>query len=246
MSDLDGVFGRTAASRQLFVGCGVVVLGWMLFGGLAVVGTLWLFFFSGRQLRMTDDYAAISSAALFGLLVLLLVEQHLQLKKALELLEKQRESGKDVAHIDQRLLDRSRSTVMFYLTVVIMSGALVLTCLWASVDHHGPARWLAWLTWMSICWGFTLVATGAYAKATDDYQRVIQAQERLADRETWWLHVTCPKCNADSSKLCKVEGPDGAVIGDRPEPHAERDIAGRADFYKRYEPDRPAPPYTVN
>ncbi|MER5996441.1 hypothetical protein [Streptomyces viridosporus] len=146
----------------------------MAFVGLAALGPLWLFFFSGRRLAMSDDYAAISSAALLALLLLLLVELHLIMKEAAETVKAAREKRRelrqrgeepsDLDSFDEALVSQTRLTVLGLVTSVLLSGALILVCLWAAVDAHGPARWLAWTSWLFICWGFTFVVFLALGK----------------------------------------------------------------------------------
>lgn len=52
----------------------IVFAVWGSFWVSAVAGTIWLAAFNWRRLNMTDDFAAISSASLAGLLLLCVLE----------------------------------------------------------------------------------------------------------------------------------------------------------------------------
>ncbi|MGA5526224.1 hypothetical protein [Streptomyces pseudogriseolus] len=176
----------------------VVALG--IFWILTALGPLWLLWLSGRRLAMSDDYAAISSAALVALLLLLFIELHLIMKEGADGLTSLRQGRHErwskalaegelsrsevqmmwdeLQSSETKLVTRARFTLVGLLTAVLLSGTLVLVCLWAAVDGHGPARWLAWLSWLCICWAFALVLTIGVVKASREYVRA--AAERSA------------------------------------------------------------------
>lgn len=193
---------------RIMVGCGIVILS-------AALGLVWLLFFSGRRLRMTDDYAAISSATLLALLLVAFVEIHLYMKRAASVLAEKRRMIEDLvqgpADLDPprdvsgalelfrghwseaqwHVRTLNQATVLWLVTSTVLCSALILTCLWAAVDGHGPARWLAWTIWLSICWGFAVILLGAVVKALKDYREASMGEHQLQHvgwqlrRELW-------------------------------------------------------------
>ncbi|MFB7032203.1 MULTISPECIES: hypothetical protein [unclassified Streptomyces] len=50
------------------------------------------------------------------------------------------------------------------LLCVWLVSAICLVCLWAAIDGHGPARWLAWYSWTGAATGIVTLLLGALAR----------------------------------------------------------------------------------
>ncbi|MDN0201223.1 hypothetical protein [Streptomyces sp. S.PNR 29] len=185
---------RDSAPFNLFGSIAAVMLMVGPFFLLAVLGPLWLFFLSGRRLAMSDDYAAISSAALLALLLLLFVELHLLMQeeagKVQSLRQVRRESRQQgekregelwdqLESFDEHLVSQVRFTLLGVFTATLLAGVLILVCLWAAVDAHGPARWLAWTSWLCICWSFTLVLLLGIRKVVREYLHALRERTEI-------------------------------------------------------------------
>ncbi|MCX5443905.1 hypothetical protein [Streptomyces sp. NBC_00063] len=148
---------RRYAEKQGWLVVAVVLLFW----GAAIAGLTWLGFFNWRRLRMTDDFAAISSATLGALLLLCFVEFYMLAKKGVERMEAWKTaveahftdpeaSGSAAASGNSVLLDGVKNLMWMVAggaaLCALMGSDLVVVGVWAAVDEHGPARWLAWGT----------------------------------------------------------------------------------------------------
>lgn len=148
---------RRYAKTQGRLVLGVVLLFW----GAAIGGLTWLGFFNWRRLRMTDDFAAIASATLGALLLLCCVEFYLLVKKGVGRMETWKaaaevrypdlETHGPMAEAGSPVLFEGIKNLMWMVSggaalCALMGSDLVLVGVWAAVDEHGPARWLAWGT----------------------------------------------------------------------------------------------------
>ncbi|MEU2502356.1 MULTISPECIES: hypothetical protein [Streptomyces] len=162
-------------------------------------GTIWLAWFDNRRLRMTDDFAAISGTAILALLVTAFVEVNARMKRAKAALAEYAEiaeewagkwprpmmhNGRDLGLYAQSL---SGVTAAWGLVTAILVGDLALVILWACVDGHGPARWLAWFTVLACCYGFVFVTVIALVKVIWDGEEVIELywDIRRTQRRVW-------------------------------------------------------------
>ncbi|MFF9090504.1 hypothetical protein ACF1BE_29750 [Streptomyces sp. NPDC014991] len=131
------------------------------------------------QLRMSDDFAAMTSAALALLLTLGFLEMERSVKQAQSMADAQlaaARSGIPLPQTDEVLAPETRNGVTLGVTIlliwlaaaVLMGSALVLIFLWAAIDGHGPARWLAWYVLVSICLGLGGLLAATVAKVMHD------------------------------------------------------------------------------
>ncbi|MFB7421451.1 hypothetical protein ACFC1L_43605 [Streptomyces sp. NPDC056210] len=202
---------RRYAKKQGWSVVAVVLLFW----GASIAGLTWLGFFNWRRLRMTDDFAAISSATLGALLLLCFVEFYMLAKKGVERMEKWKTaveayiadpdaSGSAAASGSSVLFDGMK-TLMWLVTggaalCALMGSDLVVVGVWAALDGHGPARWLAWGTCAVVIVGiggvlsyillkmylsFRTIADGI-ADGTDKIDNR-EASEKFAQRYQAWL-----------------------------------------------------------
>lgn len=156
----------------------------VVFGLVSMLGTIWLAWIDDRRLRMTDDFAAVSGTAVLALLVTAFVEVHLYMKKAKTALSEYssmiEESEEPVSfilrdrHVGAYVQGLASVTWLWGIVTSILTGNLVLIVLWACVDGHGPARWLAWLTFLSVCYGFVFVTVVALLKVAFDGDDSVQ------------------------------------------------------------------------
>ncbi|MFI1718287.1 hypothetical protein [Streptomyces litmocidini] len=142
------------------------------------------------RLRMTDDFAAITSAAIALILTLGFVEMGRSLKDAQTLANERLAAVADGASSGRRIepILRSKLFVVLAWTVVslLMATALMLTFLWAAIDGHGPARWLAWYILIVIGLGLGGVLLAAVTKSLTDFEALHltywRSQEPLHER----------------------------------------------------------------
>ncbi|MFD7994278.1 hypothetical protein [Streptomyces mexicanus] len=170
-----------------------------LFGLTSVGGTIWLAWFDDRRLCMTNDFAAVAGAAVLALLVTAFVEVNAHMKRAKAALAgyaeiAEEEAGewphpmirhdRDVGMYAQSL---SGVTAVWALVTAILVGDLALVILWACVDGHGPARWLAWFTALCCCYGFEFVTVVALTKVIWDGEEVLRlyGDIRRKQRRIW-------------------------------------------------------------
>ncbi|MFF3894371.1 hypothetical protein ACFYY3_14470 [Streptomyces sp. NPDC001812] len=149
------------------------------------------------RLRMSDDFAAMTSAAMALILTLGFLEMDRSLKRAqgradleAEARRVGREPSSPVAgvHLSTEASLRLGLVAVFTWIVasILMCAALVLIFLWAAIDGHGPARWLAWYVTASTALGLGGVLLAAVAKTIADmgflistYMRAIVARVLL-------------------------------------------------------------------
>ncbi|MET7631774.1 hypothetical protein ABZS53_15160 [Streptomyces sp. NPDC005499] len=116
--------------------------------GLAVVGISLVFaFFDEDQVHMTDDYAAIVAGTTLGAFVLSWFEVHYILKR----MEKTATSS-DLEYRDKRrdLVAWLRILVGWLTVWLAQALSIFLVALWASIEHHGPARWVVWYSLLTV------------------------------------------------------------------------------------------------
>ncbi|MGA5205539.1 hypothetical protein [Streptomyces variegatus] len=133
------------------------------------------------RLRMSDDFAAMISAALVLLLTLGFLEMDRSVKRAQGMADAQlaaAESGIPLPGTEKVLSPETRNGATLGVTALLlwlfgsllMGSALVLTFLWAAIDGRGPARWLAWYALVSTCLGLGGLLGATVAKAMSDLE----------------------------------------------------------------------------
>ncbi|MFL4910731.1 hypothetical protein ACJ6WF_48485 [Streptomyces sp. MMS24-I2-30] len=163
----------------------------------------------GYQLAMTDDYAAVISAAILAVLVIGFVELHGYKKQVTDLVAKSFEDidnnfkeikeGMESSSLSPddfdkgiyaaalepamvaQLKGQARDRVAKWWTrlCVMLVVALLLIFVWAAIDGHGPARWLAWYSCCITSIGVAAVLTGALSKGKAEERE----RERILERE---------------------------------------------------------------
>ncbi|MDH6553993.1 hypothetical protein [Streptomyces sp. SAI-041] len=156
---------------------------WITAGVCALTTGISLVFavFDEDRLRMSDDYAAMTSAALALLLTLGFLEMERSVRKAQGMADAQLaavESGVPLPETQTVLAPETRAGVRLGVAVllvwltgtVLMVSALVLIFLWAAIEGHGPARWLAWYVLISTCLGLGGLLAATVTKTTADLE----------------------------------------------------------------------------
>lgn len=110
------------------------------------------------RLRMSDDYAAVIGGVSIAVLLIAAFDMHYSLDRAKELAARggQRPKKREEAirhHVNQL------TTWLTACSLLVVSLGLVI--LWAAIENHGPARWLAWFSLTSVCLGLHVVLTSA-------------------------------------------------------------------------------------
>ncbi|MEV6161515.1 hypothetical protein AB0L71_06255 [Streptomyces sp. NPDC052052] len=160
---------------------------------------------------MTDDFAAIASGMLAGLLLLCVIEFYAVVKKGVQRVElaktqatKLRDGPKEPGPwvgIEESGLGHAIRNLMWTVAAgaalcALMAGDLVLVALWAAVDGHGPARWLAWGTVAAISAGLGGILTYIFFKMYGSFWTIsgsiadierIEGQIRTGERFRAWL-----------------------------------------------------------
>lgn len=130
--------------------------------------------FDEDRLRMSDDYAAITASVSLAILLIGVVDLHFNVSKARELVAagpvtetartwrtRRNPGGKT----RQDLIKAHISTMRQWLTTsALLTVSLVLMALWAAIEDHGPARWLAWYSLLAASWGLATVLLACVEK----------------------------------------------------------------------------------
>ncbi|MGC5236901.1 hypothetical protein [Streptomyces albogriseolus] len=126
---------------------------------------------------MTDDYAAITAGVSVTLLLICVVEMHVVAGHAKRSVEEVSAlpSDDDTFREEQQVLRDFWLTVVLLLACVVLSGSLLLTGLWAAIENHGPARWVAWGTLLSNAWGLLALVTVYLTRALNELQQAARA-----------------------------------------------------------------------
>ncbi|WP_326709969.1 hypothetical protein OG758_11960 [Streptomyces sp. NBC_01474] len=148
------------------------------FGSLGAMATA-LFLTAGYDLAMTDDFAAMTSAAIAVILVIGFVELHTLAKSTRSLIElaNDRQLAARADPLAERMVN-AQTTAMGWANLIwaalccLMTAALILTFLWAGIDGHGPAQWLAIYVLVVTSSGLIYVLTGAISKVTSEYREM--------------------------------------------------------------------------
>jgi hypothetical protein len=153
------------------------------FSGLVFLG-VFAFFKTDYRLNMTDDYAAMSSAAILVILVLGFVEMHALAKSTQRLVCRAREAGVDTDRdtLETRMVKAQLRSLWltgstWSLLCFLMTAALILTFLWAAIDGHGPARLLAGYTLVVTITGLMFVLATAIAKVQAEFRTTVFGSE---------------------------------------------------------------------
>ncbi|MEE1812812.1 hypothetical protein [Streptomyces sp. BE133] len=156
---------------------------------------------------MSNDYAAIISSAIVALLIVGFVELHDQKKRAkeqvlaeeavnfprLQALFDRIRAGQQLSEDDLLLASQIRKerlamarvfaiqlrmSAAWSVLCVILISALCLIFVWAAIDRHGPARWLAWYTLACTGLGILAVLAGAVVKGAAEAATMRRALAR--------------------------------------------------------------------
>ncbi len=133
---------------------------------------------------MSDDYAAVSASIIVAILLLGYVEMHFFTGQARALIDERirEQQGEETrrykwvsAHtmsLEEKIALRFQATMAWLFTVIVLTGALSLVALWTAIDGHGPARWVAWIAWLSIQWGVAFLLAVAIGRAIQELENV--------------------------------------------------------------------------
>ncbi|MGX5397528.1 hypothetical protein ACWLMY_37665 [Streptomyces anulatus] len=157
---------------------------------LIIPSTAPIFFaiLGGYSLRMSDDYAAITAGAIVALILLAVVEMHVALGKtrdAFIAVSTAQQNGDQDAEKEAlfRRKDLANRTFIWSISLSMLAVALVLTALWAAISDHGPARWLAWFSWVSICFGVGHLLASAFHLFSDGFMEISKLYGRIESNE---------------------------------------------------------------
>ncbi|MFI9781379.1 hypothetical protein ACIHCV_43410 [Streptomyces sp. NPDC051956] len=150
-----------------------------LCAGIPAVFALW----DEDRLRMSDDFAAMTSAAIALILTLGFLEMERSLKRAHGRAEVEltaRMVGVKPQHRTDAREAPYELTLWMSLVAVgtwiaasfLMGAALLLTFLWGAIDGHGPARWLAWYVLGSLSFGLCAVMIAVISKSVTDVYKL--------------------------------------------------------------------------
>ncbi|MEU2969024.1 hypothetical protein ABZ687_29105 [Streptomyces ardesiacus] len=145
---------------------------------------------------MTDDYAAVCSAVHLTLLLVVSVELHLLMSGLVAKIKAEyndRAANEELASTGYENLARSATRhvalgALGVLTAAIQCGSLILICLWAAIDGHGPARWVAWTTMLAAGWASVFVVAFAIGKVLYEYNRARDAMTDVAEQNPFEVH----------------------------------------------------------
>ncbi|NEW74986.1 hypothetical protein [Streptomyces rhizosphaericus] len=129
---------------------------------------------------MSDDYAAMSSAAIVAILVVGFVEMHTAVQDLRALIDSAHRAGLmnfELSSTAARLMNDQfrplrRANTLWMVLCAAMTLALILTFLWAAIDGHGPARWLAAYIFLTTAASLLFVLGGALRKVSDGYSNI--------------------------------------------------------------------------
>ncbi|MDW6064027.1 hypothetical protein SAZ11_46350 [Streptomyces sp. FXJ1.4098] len=151
--------------------------------------------FDEDRLRMTDDYAAMTSACIAALLLLGFVELHFYLQSAKERIEAEEVRTKNgpglpvaitaaTRTVEEKVALRLTAVVVWMLTAVLLASALTITFLWAAIDGHGAARWAAWYVFLSTEWGLAVVTFAAFTKVLSEINSMILMYRKVCENRS--------------------------------------------------------------
>ncbi|MEU5227575.1 hypothetical protein AB0G55_34020 [Streptomyces toyocaensis] len=164
----------------LFLLMGAVAL---LTGGLPAG----FIFLNKYGLRMSDDFAAIASTVIVTIMLLGAVETHLSMRAARDefTAEKGRIEGTNVDRVAVESATGRAGAALIWVAILAIQGVnLSLIVLWSAIDGHGPARWLARWSWVSISWALGWWLLRAVNKLWDEFRHVARLQKDLISHET--------------------------------------------------------------
>ncbi|MFC9916608.1 hypothetical protein [Streptomyces sp. NPDC059862] len=116
--------------------------------------------FDDDRLRMSNDYAAINATISLAILLIGVVDMHFHVSKAKALaaagpLTAIARRGRRRNRTFQDLIESHMTTLANWaIACASLAVSLILMALWAAIEDHGPARWLAWYSLVSV--GFSL------------------------------------------------------------------------------------------
>ncbi|MGW6291033.1 hypothetical protein [Streptomyces sp. NPDC055107] len=142
----------------------------------------------GYSLRMSDDYAAITAGAIVALILLAVVEMHVALGKTRDAFiaaNRAKQNGDQNAEKEAlfRRKDLANRTFIWSISLSMLAITLVLIMLWAAISDHGPARWLAWLSWVSICFGVGHLLASAFHLFSDGFIEISKLHGRIESNQ---------------------------------------------------------------
>ncbi|MFB7867397.1 hypothetical protein [Streptomyces sp. NPDC056069] len=142
------------------------IAGMLLLLGIPSAFGMW----DDDRLHMTDDYAAITAGASVTVLLICVVELHLAAGRA-----KQSVVANDSVPLDydltrpeDQMVRNFSHTIWWLLACLVLCVSLLLTALWAAIEDHGPARWVAWTTLLSTAFGLLTVLSMYMSRAANE------------------------------------------------------------------------------
>ncbi|MEQ6028066.1 hypothetical protein SOM70_36545 [Streptomyces salinarius] len=136
--------------------------------------------FDDDELRMSDDYAALVSAISLAVLLIAVVDIHFSVSKARALAA----SGQPLTAVAKRrrrgdrtygdlIRDHMETLSVWLTTCAFLITSLALLTLWAAIEDHGPARWLAWYSFLAASYGLSVVVMAGVRKVIPEVQEVL-------------------------------------------------------------------------
>ena len=129
------------------------------------------------SLRMSDDFAAITASTIAVLLLLKAVEAHGYMREAREsfasLHRRMGRPGEPPVEPEDVATAKTAANIGYLsaMSMTVLGLSLTLIILWAGIEGHGPASWLAWLSVGSISFSLgMMILTSMYrflAEATE-------------------------------------------------------------------------------
>lgn len=139
---------------------------------------------SDLHLRMTDDLAAVNSAANLAVLIIGVVEMHSNASEIKQVTASSEGSDDaDRAEVMRQAKKRLAWMLLWVWACVLLSSALSLNVLWGAIDGHGPAAWLAWYSWICTGLGMTLVLAVWLGKAMNEIAPILDGMSERLDAE---------------------------------------------------------------
>ncbi|WP_331718313.1 hypothetical protein [Streptomyces sp. NBC_00134] len=139
------------------------------------------------RLRMSDDYAALVAGIDLAVLLISVVDLHFGVARAKALaatgrplnhVVRQRRNGQTITQ-GQAIRAQMATMTVWVRTCAVLTTGLILLTLWAAIEDHGPAPWLAWYTLLTTAWGLAVVATTGVRKMVPDIQEVLDMVRSL-------------------------------------------------------------------
>ncbi|MFI9297039.1 hypothetical protein [Streptomyces gardneri] len=159
----------------------------LLLLGIPLAFGLW----DDDRLHMTDDYAAITAGVSVTVLLICVVELHLAAGRAKGSVEANSSMplDYDLARPEDQMVRNFSHTIWWLAACVFLCVSLLLTALWAAIEDHGPARWVAWTTLLSTAFGLLTVLSMYMSRAANE---LVSAYRALPDDDVTTINEGSP------------------------------------------------------